>query len=363
MLQWRFFPAEGEHGFMKANFLVPIMFKGERAEDIAIRLVVGRPTRVMSSGIHFGPQPTPPPPPTYEWSFNVKLQGPGAQVVKAGRVLVTQATDDTGAELKSMLEPTFYHPAVGSISSDDLVRTPLPPLSISVAGANPAAKKIQSVEGVIELVIPRLDPTGSKAVIENVPSKIGSPVASDALSAAGVTLVMYDKATCDRYVADKDAPGGPAEYDNGGLFGVRPKGIPESAFRSEVSANDLAIGISDPEGKLVGLEFQTADGRPLRYDHNGWYHSGQERGKRFDVYKLGSNVPADAKLVCWLITSSLSAEDALEAGRSCPCPAVEQSRPAAGLVGRALRARHGSSGARSAPPTASAAHGFAVAKP
>lgn len=302
VLQWRFFPAEGEHGFMKSFFVVPITFAGERAEDLAIRLAVLRPQRVLQSGIDLRPRQTPPPPPTWEWSFGIQLQGPGAADVKAGRIIINHATDDTGADLQSAQEPTFYHPAVGSISTDDLVRTPFPPLNFSVAGVTPTAKKILSVEGVIELVIPRLDPTGAKAVIENVSTKIGSPVVSDALSAAGVTLVMYDKVTCDRYLADKGAAGGPEDYDSGDLFGVRPAWMPAARVKSEVSERDLAIGISDPQGKLIGLEFQTADGKPLRYDHNGWYHSSKDSGKRFDVYNLGPKIPADVKLVCWLIT-------------------------------------------------------------
>ena len=302
VLQWRFFPAEGEHGFMKSSFLVPVNFAGERAEDLAIHLTVLRPQRVLQSGIDLRPQPTPPPPPTQTWSFNVKLQGPGAKDVKAGRIIINHATDDTGAELQSALEPTFYHPAVGSISSDDLVRPPPPPLSFSVRDVTLAAKKILSVDGVVELVIPRLDPSGATAVIENVPAEIGSPVKSEALRAAGVTLVMYDKPTCDRYLADKNAAGGPQEYDCGDLFGTRPAWMPAPRVKSEVSAQDLAIGISDPHNNLVGLEFQTADGKPLRYDHNGWYHSDTGTGKRFDVYKLGPSIPADAKLVCWLIT-------------------------------------------------------------
>ena len=305
VLQWRFFPAEGEQGFMKSFFLVPIAFKGERAEDLAIRLAVGRPSRVLGGAIGFGPAQSPPPPPTWTWSFGVQLQGPGAADVKAGRIILNHATDDTGAELPSAQNPTFYHPAVGSISSDDLVRTPFPPLNFSVTGANPAAKKILAVEGMVELVIPRLDPAGAKAVIENVPAKIGSPVASDALWAAGVTLVIYDKVACDRYLADKNAAGGPRDYDSGDLFGPRPAWAPPRIGPAPaMTETDLAIGISDPQGKLIGFEFQTADGRPLRYDHNGWYHSADTDPpkKRLDVYRLESKVPADAQLVCWLIT-------------------------------------------------------------
>lgn len=303
VLQWRFFPAEGEQGFMKSAFVVPLTFQSERAGEIGIRLTVGRPSRVLKSGIDLRPRTSPPPPPTNEWSFNVQLQGPGAADVKAGRIVIHHATDDTGSDLKSAIDPTFYHPAVGSISSDDLVRTPFPLLSFALDGVNPAAKKILAVDGVVELVIPRLDPSGAQATVERIPGRIGSPLASGALSGAGVTIVLYDKATCDRYLADKGASGGPAEYDGGDLFGERPQWAPQRLGPAPaVTERDLAIGISDPQGKLIGLEFQTADGKPMRYDHNGWYHSSTAAGKRLDVYRVGSNLPADTKLVCWLIT-------------------------------------------------------------
>jgi len=68
-----------------------------------------------------------------------------------------------------------------------------------------------------------------------------------------------------------------------------------------MQADSLAVGIDDPNNHLVGVEFQTADGRPLRYDHNGFYHSGGgTSGKRLDIYQL--KLPPDARLVCWLIT-------------------------------------------------------------
>jgi hypothetical protein len=66
------------------------------------------------------------------------------------------------------------------------------------------------------------------------------------------------------------------------------------------------VGISDPHGHLLGVEFRTKDGRPLRYNHNGNYHSSGMPGKperRFDVYDPGVPLPPDAQLVCWVATS------------------------------------------------------------
>src|ERR1019366_2358146 len=209
---------------MKSSFVVPVNFKGERAEDMAINLAVHPPSFSVRSGpmIILPGQPViPESQRTREANVRIDLQGPGAADVKAGRIFIAHATDDFGAELHSSGQPTFYHPAVGSISAEDFIRTPVTALGFSVGGIPHAAKMIEAVNGEIELVIPRLDPAGATAVIENVSTKIGSPVQSPALNAAGVTIVVYDKPTCDRYLADKGAAGGPQEYDVGPLFGPR----------------------------------------------------------------------------------------------------------------------------------------------
>jgi hypothetical protein len=122
--------------------------------------------------------------------------------------------------------------------------------------------------------------------------------------------------------------GGPQEYDNGTMFvtedldpntRAHAKAMsearqslyaalaPELAARlrkgNEMQDTDVAVGWRDPKHRIVGLEFQAADGSPLHYNHNGYFHSERpDEQKGFDVYDLRAPLPADARLVCWLLT-------------------------------------------------------------
>jgi TonB family protein len=229
--------------------------------------------------------------------------GPLEARVRAGRVTISHALDDTGAVLTQATTNKFYSVSVGRIddSKDLTSREPTPFL---LGGLSKGSKAIESVSGVLELVLPDLDP-GSTVVIENIPAKYGSPVASEALARARVTLTVFDKKSACAAAGAK-APGGPQDYDSGTMFGAffpLPPGFP----RPGMEEGDVAVAIDDPDERLVGLEVQAADGSPLRYNHNGQYHSSGlagNPGRRFDTYHLGTDLPRDARLVCWLITST-----------------------------------------------------------
>jgi len=222
--------------------------------------------------------------------------------VRAGRVTISHALDDTGALLTQATTNKFYSVSVGRIddSKDLTSREPTP---FSLWGLAKGSKAIESVSGVLELVIPDLDP-GSTVVIENIPAKYGSSIGSEALAKAGVTLTVFDKKSAYAAAGAKTR-GGPQDYDSGTMFGTffpLPPGFP----RPGMEGGDIAVAIDDPDEHLVGLEVQAVDGSPLRYNHNGQYHSSSlagSPGRRFDTYHLATDLPSDARLVCWLITS------------------------------------------------------------
>ncbi len=284
--QWRFSPAEGESGGPVRSFSVaPIVFQSLSPEQRAIGLSIHPLVRDLKGRLLSG---------------HIGLTGGGASDVKAGRVLVVSARDDVGTELQQAGSLGFYRPAVGSISAEDWVRTPFPAMSYSLALPAAAATEISLVEGTVELVIPAIDPKAT-ARIDGLAYKLGVPLESPELREAGVTVVVFDKASCDRFMKDQK-PGGPADYDTGAFFGLRSPDLPDDFMRGLVmEASDLAVGIDDPQGRLAGFEFQAA-GESLYYNHNGRYHSGASPGKRFAVYSLQASLPEDAIMVCWLIT-------------------------------------------------------------
>jgi TonB family protein len=223
--------------------------------------------------------------------------------VQAGRVTITQALDDKHTLLTQQTANKFYTVSVGRIDdSRDL--TSREPASFSLWGLSEDSKDLVSILGVLELVVPDLDPN-STAVVPNIRGKFGSAVASDALAAAGVTLTVFDKDSANAESAKK-VPGGPQEYDSGPFFGSVPQlpaGFPRPKMGME--DGDIAVAIDDPNERLIGLEIQAADGSPLNYNHGGNYHSSGlpgSSGRRFDAYHIGAALPSDARLVCWLLT-------------------------------------------------------------
>jgi hypothetical protein len=232
--------------------------------------------------------------------------GPTGGRVEAGRVTVSRACDDMGGSLTLSSKGKFYSVSVGRVdASKDL--TSREPLTFSLWGLAKNAKALKTVDGEIELVVPDLD-SHSVVVVDLIASKFGSPIDSSDLAEARGALLVYDKKSADGMAQVKSADG-PQNYDSGPLFGPPPPGLPSwaatGARPTAMDANDLAVAISDPESRLLSVEFQTKDGRPIRYDHRGRYHSSEPSGHRevrFDVYHLDSSIPPDARLVCHLIT-------------------------------------------------------------
>jgi len=228
--------------------------------------------------------------------------GPLESRVQAGRVTLSHALDDTGAVLSPATTNKFYSVSVGRID-DSKYLTSREPTPFSLWGLSKGAKALEMVSGTLELVIPDLDP-GSTVVVENIATRYGSAVASEALGNAGITLIVFDKRSAYAAAAAK-ALGGPQDYDSGPMFGTSLVKAPPGFPKAEMEEGDIAVAIDDPEERLVGLEIQAADGGPLRYSHGGNYHSSGFQGspgKRFDTYHLGTSLPDNARLVCWLIT-------------------------------------------------------------
>jgi len=93
---------------------------------------------------------------------------------------------------------------------------------------------------------------------------------------------------------------------------------------------DLALALTDPGQRLVGFEFRAGDDTPLTYNRNGWAHYESTPGKRLDLYRLGTDLPADLKLVCWLaIDQSLGVIPLQLNDVPLPAPQTAPSPPAA----------------------------------
>lgn len=238
-----------------------------------------------------------------------------AREVRAARVIVFRASDNTGRDLQGPSKPAFIHTAVGSVSRDEFLG-PIPPkIGCDLSAVAPEAKTIR-VEGRVELVIPARH-RDAIAVITNVPGRAGGPVESDALSKAGITLEIYDQHTYEAKLATyRNQTGGFTDYGMGAYFpsSMLATMTPEARAAlykvaddmlarnppPKLTNRDIALALTDPDQRLVGFEFVAGDNARLVYNRNGWAHYESTPGKRLDIYRLQGDIPADLKLICWL---------------------------------------------------------------
>jgi len=231
-----------------------------------------------------------------------------ASRVEAARALITRARDDAGGELTQPGPPEFFYTGVGSVAGDNSRVTSRQPLSFRLTPLNKDAKVLPLVEGTVELFVPDLDPDATVAV-DDICTRFGSLIQSPGLERLGVTLIVFDKQSRDKFkTADGSYVGGPQLYDAGPQYGSRLM-IPESVRARFVKGlendqDDYTVGVVDPQHRVLTVEFQGVGGAPLAYNHNGNYHSNGSvaEGKRCDVYRV-EHLPRNARFVCWLITA------------------------------------------------------------
>ncbi len=216
---------------------------------------------------------------------------PAPDRVFVGRVIIDRAQDDVGVTLWQDHVPLLAPASVGRTSDAELMGLPKATLSATLTRPAPRAKSLISLEGRVEMVVPDLDPD-AVVVVTDIAGKLGAPLDSKALRAAGVSITIGDQR-----MAKEGAGGtlhlGPPEEESR-LFNGHPPTL-------TLKPGDVALTISDPQERFLNVEFRGSAGKPLRYNHNGWWHSGG-RGARLDVYRLGDEIPPGTQMIVWLKT-------------------------------------------------------------
>src|SRR5688572_2568887 len=251
--RWKFAPAQGETGPVKCVAKQPLHFNGPpQGDQNKVSATIGQ-FRYDVRGLSL--------------NAPVQLAGPIVPSIKAGRVIITSAIDDTGAELALPVNPkaSLMRTAVGP---EEL--TPKLSLNISLKKPAPTATRLKTLTGSTELVIPALDPAAT-VHLDQLPAKLGQPVQSPELAAAGVTIIVLDRIRLARSFADANDPSGARAF----LVSPAAANIPGWKHPIDpwkMTHSDVAIAIHDPDGHLAGLEFQSLHGNALPYNHNGWSH-------------------------------------------------------------------------------------------
>jgi hypothetical protein len=217
---------------------------------------------------------------------DLDLQDPAPERVVAARIIVSRAKDDVGVFLERRDEPQYRVQSVGGGLQNGFS---LPDFSVVLTSPARSAKTVQIFEGSLELIVPDRDPDGT-VVVDPMVAHLGAPVDSAALRRVGVTLTIFDRQTA---AASMNAPGQPGS---------------DYSFRSGLEAlsdGDVALVITDPENRLVGIGFASEDNHPLSHFNRGFYNT-TDKGPRMEVYGFGSKLPTDAVLVCLLRTAKTS---------------------------------------------------------
>ncbi|MFY9608569.1 MAG: hypothetical protein WAU45_08140 [Blastocatellia bacterium] len=237
----------------------------------------------------------------------LKIVGDVLVDAKGIRVSVDAAIDDTGRDLIN--EKTEKSEFTEIDMSDKTATT------AKVALRNPVrqATAIQELSGSIELFIPRRD-VESVATITNLSRNLGVPISASALKSAGIDLVIWNKAQFEtRKKAEeeklkkeleakrKKEGEGASEDDIGDSLADGLQKMFGSLFSGfgRMEENSLAFQITDPQSRLVNIEFEDERGKPIGTNGRMTMGGGKEKTS---IYEFSEKLPPAARVRIYVLT-------------------------------------------------------------
>ena len=173
-----------------------------------------------------------------ELTIIMELPAVQASTVAASRVLVSTATDDSGADLvaRGAEEPMLY-PNMREEGA----------ATVSLTLKNPArtSTKLREARGEIELYMPSKDPNSTAEVAKFLPAS-GKPLAHKALKANGVEITFVSAAQLDAENKKRE------EY-----------------ARLQLDDSEMAIRIKDPNNRIHELGYVDSKGELQRVSTRG----------------------------------------------------------------------------------------------
>ncbi|HYV03193.1 MAG TPA: hypothetical protein VFB82_01325 [Blastocatellia bacterium] len=236
----------------------------------------------------------------------LKIVGDVLADAKGMRLSVEVAVDDLGRNLVGEKTESGEFKEVDSSGKTSA--------SAKVELKNPVrqATAIRELSGSIELFTPRKDPD-STVTVNNLTRNLGVPISSPALKAAGIELVMWNKEQFEarkkaeeeklkKEMAAKSKKEGEGQGEDlgeslasglqklfGGLF---------SSF-AQMEENSLAFQITDPQSRLVGMEFEDRLGKPISNNGRMTIGGGKEKTT---IYEFREKLPETARVRLLVLT-------------------------------------------------------------
>ena len=222
--------------------------------------------------------------------IKIKLLGDSAADAESIRTVINTAVDDTGRDLvdHEKQKNEFVKRNGQSQQSWEL----------SVNLKNPARKAtaIKELTGEADLLVPKNDPDSIVKVVDF--QKLGGrPIASPALSAAGIEIVAYTKEQVD---AEKAKQAEEAKKNPKANIGEAIAGAFGELFNIGGGPNSITVQLKDPKGIVADVEFQDESGKKIQ--GNGWSSSGDRKTKESKTYNFQTKLPDTTRLVIYLAT-------------------------------------------------------------
>lgn len=208
--------------------------------------------------------------------------------VAASRVLVTSATDSSGADL---VDRESSEPPLESNQRADL-RDKTAPASVTLSLKNPprSSKSVKEVRGEIELFMPSKDPNSIAEISRFLPAS-GKALTHKALKANGVEITFLTKAQLDaerKRRSDKQKK----EYEEYSYDAESLKSALDSFNERNLvlEENELLVRIKDPEQRIQDLKYLDDKGETAHLskmdDEDGLFRLSTWSGKPQPTWKL-----------------------------------------------------------------------------
>jgi hypothetical protein len=205
------------------------------------------------------------------------------------RVRVTEALDESGRDLRSGKEDNDSSSSFGSSRSGGALKA-----EVKLRNPSRNATVIKSLKGEVELFSPS-EANGAILTLKDVLKHPAEPIANPVLKKYGIVLMYLTKETYEAKKKEIEAQAkASADADGnklGEAFGEMFKGMFGGMMSGSKDA--LQMYVKDPEKRVVSLEFQDAQGKPLKT-------RGKWSSNDFQQTELASSPLPDTKLVVQL---------------------------------------------------------------
>jgi len=220
----------------------------------------------------------------------IKLLGDSVADAESIRTVIKTAVDDTGRDLidHEKQKKEFVKKNGQNRQSWEL--------SVDLKNPTRKATAIKELTGEADLFVPKNDPD-SIVKVDDFQKLGGLPIASPALSAAGIEIITYTKEQAE---AEKAKQAEEAKKNSKANIGEAIAGAFGEMFSIGGGPNSITVQLKDPKEMVAGLEFQDASGNKIQ--GNGWSSSGNGKTKERKTYNFQTKLPDTARLVIYLAT-------------------------------------------------------------